>query len=85
MGGTGHRSCGRVLWNLCFLEKKDSRIFVFNFTFCIFNFGENLIWFLLDYIAIMGLFVFITYYTCSVIEKSDFYKGMDYDSNRISG
>mgnify|MGYP000003465564 FL=1 len=37
--------------------------------FVFFNFGENLIWFLLDYIAIMGLFVFITYYTCSVIEK----------------
>lgn len=37
--------------------------------FVFFDFGENLIWFLLDYIAIMGLFVFITYYTCSVIEK----------------
>lgn len=84
MGGTGHRSCGRVLWNLCFLEKKDSRISVLisHFVFLIL---ENLIWFLLDYIAIMGLFVFIIYYTCSAIEKSDFYKGMDYDSNRISG
>ena len=39
--------------------------------FVFFDFGENLIWFLLDYIAIMGLFVFITYYTCSV-KKSDF-------------
>ena len=37
--------------------------------FVFFDFGENLIWFLLDYIAIMGLFVFITYYACSTIKK----------------
>ncbi len=37
--------------------------------FVFFDFGEKLIWFLLDYIAIMGLFVFITHYACSAIEK----------------
>ena len=53
-----------------FIKREIGSYMLLKNQFVFFDFGEPLIWFLLDYIAVMGLFVFVGHYLAEAVKKS---------------
>ena len=52
-----------------FIKREIGSYMILKNQFVFFDFGEPLILFLLDYIAVMGLFVFVGHYLAKVLMK----------------
>lgn len=61
-----------------FIVRNIAGYMFFKSQFVFFNFDEPLILLLIDYLAIMGLFVFIGYYLSKTIKKGDYNNGIYY-------
>ena len=61
-GSAAVRSCDCRIRILCVYKTKSVKLHVPEDAFCIFDFTEPLIFFLLDYAAVMGFFVFAGHY-----------------------
>ena len=67
---SGGRHCG--LWHLCLFQTSDRRIsFPADSHFVFLDDSEPLIFFFIDYLAIMGLFVFIGHYLAGWLKRLD--------------
>ena len=63
-------SCGsRCLWTLILYKESVSLLYVFNNYVCFFDFEHPLPLFFTEYLAIMDLFVFLTYYGAKRLQK----------------
>lgn len=61
--------CGNSgLWSFCFYKTENWQLYAPENEFVFFDFAEPLVFFFLDYLAVMGLFVFLGHY-CSILLK----------------
>lgn len=75
MGASGGCIIDCGVWYLCLYSSRHWTLHADDGSLCVFDFDEPIIFFIVDYVAVMGLFVFVGHYLsyaikCGIRRKS---------------